>query len=74
MADEEIEVARSAADQADALLDTDARTLVAVLWGDRRLDDAELSGDMAIEGDKTAAKRFIRLFPTPEPAPAAGPR
>jgi DNA-binding HxlR family transcriptional regulator/putative sterol carrier protein len=63
-----IDVARGAADQADAILDTDPRTLEAVLWRDRRLNDAERSGDLTIEGDKAAAKRFIKLFPTPEPA------
>jgi DNA-binding HxlR family transcriptional regulator len=71
VAEGRINVARGAADQADAMLDTDPRTLEAVLWGDRRLNDAERSGDLTIEGDKAAAKRFIQLFPTPEPATTA---
>ena len=72
MADEAIEVARGGADQADATIDTDPDTLAAVLWGGRPLADAQRSGTMTIEGDKAAAKRFLRLFPMPEPALAAG--
>jgi DNA-binding HxlR family transcriptional regulator len=70
VADDEIEVARGGADQADATIDTDPGTLDAVLWGGRSLADAQRSGGMTIEGDKAALKRFVRLFPMPEPAAA----
>jgi DNA-binding HxlR family transcriptional regulator len=73
VADDEIEVARGGADQADATIDTDADTLAAVLWRGRPLADAQRSGRMTIEGDTAAVERFVRLFPTPEPVAAAGP-
>ena len=70
LADEEIEVARGGADQADATIGTDPGTLDAVLWGGLPLADAQRSGKMTIEGDKAAVERFVRLFPMPEPAAA----
>jgi len=73
VADDEIEVARGGADQADATIDTDPGTLGAVLWGARPLADAQRSGEMKIEGDKAAVERFVRLFPMPEPAAAVSP-
>ena len=73
LADEEIEVARGGADQADATIDTDPGTLDAVLWGGLPLADAQRSGKMTIEGDKAAVERFVRLFPMPEPAAAVTP-
>jgi DNA-binding HxlR family transcriptional regulator/putative sterol carrier protein len=70
VADDEIELARGSADQADATIDTDPDTLAAVLWGDQTLADAQRSGRMTIKGDKTAVERFLPLFPMPEPAAA----
>jgi DNA-binding HxlR family transcriptional regulator/putative sterol carrier protein len=71
VADDKIEAARGGTDQADATIDTDPDTLGAVLWAGRSLADAERSGTLTIEGDKAAVKRLVRLFPIPEPAPAA---
>jgi DNA-binding HxlR family transcriptional regulator len=73
VADDEIDVARGEAAQADATIDTDPGTLTAVLWEGRPLADAQRSGSMTIEGDKAAVKRFVRLFPMPEPAAAVSP-
>jgi DNA-binding HxlR family transcriptional regulator len=73
VADDEIEVARGDAHHADATIDTDPGTLDAVLWGGRSLTDAQRAGSMTIEGDKAAVRRFVRLFPMPEPAPTVGP-
>jgi DNA-binding HxlR family transcriptional regulator len=73
VADDEIQVARGVADHADATIDTDPDTLNAVLWAGRSLADAQRSGTMAIEGDKAAVERFLRLFPMPEPAAAVSP-
>jgi DNA-binding HxlR family transcriptional regulator len=73
VADSQLEVARGDAQQADATMDTDTDTIAAVLWGGRSLADAQRSGAMTIEGDKAAVKRFVQLFPMPEPAPAASP-
>ena len=73
VAGDEFEVARGDADRADATIDTDPDTLAAVLWSSRSLADAQRSGQMKIEGDKTAVQRFLRLFPIPEHARAASP-
>ena len=73
VADDEIEVARGSADQADATIDTDPDTLAAVLWGDRPLADAQRSGTLTIKGNSGVVERFLRLFPMPEPAAAASP-
>jgi DNA-binding HxlR family transcriptional regulator/putative sterol carrier protein len=73
VADDEIELARGDAPQADATIDTDPDTLAAVLWGGRPVADAQRSGRMKIEGDKATVQRFVRLFPMPEPAAAVSP-
>jgi DNA-binding HxlR family transcriptional regulator len=65
VADDEIRVARGDAHQADATIDTDPDTLGRVLWGGRSLTDAQRAGGMTVVGDKTAVKRFVRLFPVP---------
>jgi DNA-binding HxlR family transcriptional regulator len=70
VADGEIAVAREGAERADATIDTDPDTLAAVLWGDRPLADAQRAGKLTIQGDEAAAKRFLQLFPMPEPAVA----
>jgi DNA-binding HxlR family transcriptional regulator/putative sterol carrier protein len=73
IAGDELDVARRDADQTDATIDTDPDTLAAVLWGGRRLADAQRSGKLTIEGDKGAVERFVRLFPIPKPAAAVSP-
>jgi DNA-binding HxlR family transcriptional regulator len=72
VADDEFEAVRGGDDRADATIDTDPDTLGAVLWGGRSLTDAQRSGEMTIEGDKAAVRRFVRLFPIPEPAASGG--
>jgi DNA-binding HxlR family transcriptional regulator len=72
VAGDEFEAARGSDDRADATIDTDPDTLGAVLWGGRSLTDAERSDKMTIEGDKAAVRRFVRLFPIPEPAASGG--
>jgi DNA-binding HxlR family transcriptional regulator len=71
VADDRLEASRGPAEQADATIDSDPDTLAAVLWGGQPLDAARRSGAIAIEGDMAAAKRFLRLFPMPEPAAAS---
>jgi DNA-binding HxlR family transcriptional regulator/putative sterol carrier protein len=72
--EEELDITRGEADQADATIDTDPDTLAAVLWGGRSLADAQRSRKLTIEGDKAAVQRFLRLFPMPEPAAAVSPK
>jgi len=54
-----LDAARGSADRPDALIATDPATLAQVLWHGGKLSQFE------IEGDKDAAKRFVKLFPLP---------
>jgi DNA-binding HxlR family transcriptional regulator len=70
IADRGIEVGRGPAGDPDAIIETDADTLCAVLWRGRDLAAARSAGAITIDGDQTAVDRFLALFPQPEPAPA----
>jgi len=73
IADGELDLKRGrAADPAVSLTAADAPTLAAVLTEQLPLDEALASGAFEIEGNKQAAKRFLRLFPMPEPCECAG--
>jgi DNA-binding HxlR family transcriptional regulator len=51
----------------------DAATMAAVLTGQLDFEEALVSGALGIEaGGKQAAKRFLRLFPMPEPCVCEG--
>lgn len=64
----EIELGRGpAGDSAASLTFPDAGTMAAVLTRELDLDEALNSGAIQIDGGKQAAKRFLRLFPMPEP-------
>jgi DNA-binding HxlR family transcriptional regulator len=64
----ELTLGRGGAERPTATLAVaDAPTLAAVLAGQLALEDALASGAVQLEGSKQAAKRFIRLFPMPEP-------
>jgi DNA-binding HxlR family transcriptional regulator len=65
VADGRLEVARGSAEDPDASIDTDTGTLSALLWHGRRLPEALRASDIAIEGSRPAAERFLRLFPLP---------
>jgi DNA-binding HxlR family transcriptional regulator/putative sterol carrier protein len=62
---------RGEPDQADAVIDTDPRTLSALLWQDLPLADALHTGALTVDGPQCLAERFTRLFPLPEPATMA---
>ncbi len=70
VADGQIVAERGEAPAADAIVETDPATLIAVLHGHRELAEAQAAGDIKIEGDTAVAARFLGLFPLPEPAPA----
>jgi DNA-binding HxlR family transcriptional regulator/putative sterol carrier protein len=71
VADGELDIARGDASPADAVIETDAGTMTALVYGDRRLDEALRSGDVEIEGARSTVERFLRLFPLPKPATPA---
>ncbi len=70
---EKLELGRGAAEDPTATIAVaDAPTFAAVLTGQLPLDEALAAGAAQIEGGKQAAKRFLRLFPMPEPCACAG--
>jgi DNA-binding HxlR family transcriptional regulator len=69
------ELARGAPEAPSATIATDPGTLAALVFEGLELSEAERSGAVALEGDRTAVRCFQRLFPLPEPAAAvAGAR
>jgi DNA-binding HxlR family transcriptional regulator/putative sterol carrier protein len=69
VADGRFEVARGGAqERPDAIIEADAATLAAVVYGGRQLEESLRAGDIEIEGDESAVERFVCLFPLPEPA------
>ena len=73
VANGQFEIARGGSDRPEATIETDAGTLGALVFDGRQLAEALRSGDIKIEGDKSAVVRFLSLFPLPEPAaPAVG--
>jgi DNA-binding HxlR family transcriptional regulator len=73
IAEGELDLARGPAEGPDAAIAVpDAATLAAILTGQLPLDEALASGALEIEGAKQPAKRFLRLFPMPEPCACQG--
>lgn len=79
VADGQLDLARAAgeggrggaADDDPALtIATDPGTLAALLTGQLPLEEAIGSGAANLEGSKREARRFLKLFPMPEPCPA----
>jgi len=70
VAEGRLAIARGGASMPDSMIATDPGTLSAVLWHGRRLRDAERAGEIEIQGSRSAVRRFLGLFPLPEPAPA----
>jgi DNA-binding HxlR family transcriptional regulator len=73
IADGELDLGRGpASGPAASITVAEAPTLAAVLTGQLPLGDALSSGTIQIEGGKQSAKRFLGLFPMPEPCACAG--
>jgi DNA-binding HxlR family transcriptional regulator/putative sterol carrier protein len=73
VADGRLKIARGEVERPDAIIETDASTLAALVYDGRQLAEAVRSGDLKIEGDMVAVARFLTLFPLPKPAaPVAG--
>jgi len=64
-----LDIVRGAAEEPVATITTDPGTLARVLWHGRRAAAALKAGDLRIEGDRAAGRRFLALFPPPEPVP-----
>lgn len=63
-----IRVYRGAPSDPDARIETDVVTLGALVYEGGGLDEALRSGDVEIEGDRSAVERLMGLFPLPDPA------
>lgn len=73
VANGELRLGRGGAEEPAARIAfTDAPTFAAILAGQLPLDEAVASGAAELNGSKQAAKRFLRLFPMPEPCECAG--
>ena len=72
VADGRFEIVRGEAERPDATIETDPATLAALVYEGHPLAEALRSGEMKVEGDKSAVERFLTLFPLPEPAATAG--
>ena len=68
-----VELERGGAEGPAATLSfPDAPTMAAVLTGQLPFGEALASGALQLRGPKQAARRFLRLFPMPEPCECAG--
>jgi DNA-binding HxlR family transcriptional regulator len=65
------EIERGVAERPDAIMESSPGAMAALVYEGRSLDEALRSGDIEIEGDRSAVERFLSLFPMPEPAPSA---
>ncbi|HEY0140667.1 MAG TPA: winged helix-turn-helix transcriptional regulator [Thermoanaerobaculia bacterium] len=63
-----LDLTRGSAERPDAVIETTAEGLVAVVYAGRKFTDALRAGELKVEGDKAVAKRFVTLFPMPQPA------
>jgi DNA-binding HxlR family transcriptional regulator/putative sterol carrier protein len=69
-----MEIVRGSSGSPDAIIEGNPDTLAAVVYGGRKLAEALRSNDLKVEGDKSAVKRFLTLFPLPERARASSPQ
>ncbi len=72
VSDGRLDVEPGEARDPDAVVRSDAGTLLALAHGRTKLDAALRAKELEIEGDRAAVERFLGLFTLPEPyAPAA---
>ena len=62
------DVCHGAAERPDAVIEGRPEAFASVIYGGRDLADAVSAGDLAVEGDRAAAGRFLGLFPLPAKA------
>jgi DNA-binding HxlR family transcriptional regulator len=71
VADGRFEVERGSVEGPDVVIEGDPGELAALVYEGRRLDEALRSGEIRVEGDRSAVERFLGLFPLPEEAASA---
>ena len=60
-----MEVERGGAERPDATVEPDSGTLAALVYEVRPLAEVLRSGDLKVEGDRSAVERFLSLFLCP---------
>ncbi len=70
VANARLELERGAHNKPDAVVHAEPDTLVSIVYGGRKISEALRSGELRIDGDRSVVKRFVTLFPLPEPASA----
>jgi DNA-binding HxlR family transcriptional regulator/putative sterol carrier protein len=68
----ELRLTRGAPEFPDARIEASPEALVEVVYGGRKLADAMRAGDVRVDGDRNIARRFVGLFPLPQPANPLG--
>jgi DNA-binding HxlR family transcriptional regulator len=63
-----LELRRGRPEQPDARIEGSVAALREVLWRGRPLTDAEADGSVTVRGLRSAARRFLKLFPPPVPS------
>jgi DNA-binding HxlR family transcriptional regulator len=71
VADSRLLLSRGNGDRPDASITTDTRTLAAVLWHGKGLDEAARSKELEIVGSRPAVESLLMLFPAPAPVDGA---
>lgn len=71
VSDGRFHIVRSSVGPADVTVTSDGATLNELIWSDRDLDQALADGLVRVEGNADLFRRFIELFPLPEPAEIA---
>lgn len=59
----EMELVRGTAERPDAVIETTPEMLTGVVYGGVKFNDAVKAEQLVVIGDKSAAKRFVTLFP-----------
>lgn len=68
VADGHFHIVRDSVGPADVTITTDRATLNEMIWSHRDLDQATDDGLVRVDGDLALVRRFIELFPLPDPA------
>jgi DNA-binding HxlR family transcriptional regulator/putative sterol carrier protein len=71
IADGKLELSRGEAEAPDVTIETDPGTLAALLTAQLPLAQVLASGAAHVKGGTKEARRFLALFPMPEPCPAS---
>jgi DNA-binding HxlR family transcriptional regulator len=62
---EGITIRRGDPAETESLFTSDPVTMASIVYGGRPIEDAEVAGMLALNGDRVLAKRFVTLFPLP---------